>query len=181
MAWPKRAGVAALTAGLALSCATTFGVAPAAAAVPDKCNANYQSKTFDTPGSNVTFKIKLCVSLNSSSGKYHAYAMGSWSGGGNYAVGEMDKFLLLLRLERSDAIMRAESCEFRSGINWVPSDSFRPSDMPTIISGECDLNTDATNSGGGKWTADGKIIYNIQNDGDGDKTWELGGSPGYDD
>ncbi|WP_176734608.1 hypothetical protein [Streptomyces sp. EN23] len=45
MAWPKRAGVAALTAGLALSCATTFGVAPAAAAVPDKCNANYQSKT----------------------------------------------------------------------------------------------------------------------------------------
>ncbi|MFF0503366.1 hypothetical protein ACFYUH_07165 [Streptomyces fimicarius] len=80
MAWPKWAGVAALTAGLALSCATTFGVAPAAAAVPDKCNANYQSKTFDTPGSNVTFKIKLCVSLNSSSGKYHAYAMGNWRG-----------------------------------------------------------------------------------------------------
>lgn len=179
MAWLKRAGATALTGGVALACATTFGVAPATAAVPDKCNANYQSKTFDTPGSDVTFKIKLCVSLNSSTGKYHAYAMGSWSGGGNYVVGEMDKFRLGLRLERSDALMRYASCEFRSGINWIEADSFKPSDIPTIISGECDLNTDSTNSGGGTWTADGKIIYNINNDGDGDKTWELAGSPGY--
>lgn len=179
MAWLKKAGATALTGGVALACATTFGVSTATAAVPDKCNANYQSKTFDTPGSNVTFKIKLCASLNSSTGKYHAYAMGSWSGGGNYVVGEMDKFRLGLRLERSNDLMRYESCEFRSGINWIEKDSFKPSDVPTIISGECDLNTDSTNRGGGTWTADGKITYNINNDGDGDKTWNLGGSPGY--
>lgn len=179
MTWLKRAGATALTGGVVLACATTFGVAPAVAAVPDKCNANSQSKTFDTPGSNVTFKIKLCVSLTSSTGKYHAYAMGSWSGGGNYAIGEMDKFKLYLRLEIDDFIMRSETCEFRSGINWLPEESYKPSDIPNLISGECDLSTDGTNTGSGKWTADGKIVYNINNDGDGDKTWNLGGSPGY--
>ncbi|GAA2587040.1 hypothetical protein GCM10010424_37820 [Streptomyces lienomycini] len=50
------------------------------------------------------------MSLNSSTGRYHAYARGSWSGGGDHVVGEMDKFLLDLRLERSDALMRYESC-----------------------------------------------------------------------
>lgn len=31
--------------------------------------------------------------------------------------------------------------------------------------------------GGGQFTADGKIVYNINSDGEGDKTWQLHGSP----
>ncbi|MFF8291765.1 hypothetical protein ACF068_21385 [Streptomyces sp. NPDC016309] len=27
------------------------------------------------------------------------------------------------------------------------------------------------------WTADGVVTYNVANDGGGDKTWQLGGSP----
>lgn len=32
-------------------------------------------------------------------------------------------------------------------------------------------------SGSGGWTADGKVIYNINNDGKGDFVWSLTGSP----
>ncbi|ATW47671.1 hypothetical protein CGZ69_06665 [Streptomyces peucetius subsp. caesius ATCC 27952] len=137
--------------------------APASAAAATKCT-NTQHKEVDTVGPDLDMYIELCVSRDASN-RYRARAMVKWSDGGGGACCGMEKVLVEVRLERRDALQRRTTGNLQASMSGFSSGTI-PVETSTY-----------TSSSAGGWTADGKVTYNIQSDGAGDKTWDLGGSP----
>ncbi|WP_432250043.1 hypothetical protein ACRAR1_24535 [Streptomyces sanyensis] len=153
---------AAVAAGAALT-GVVATPAPASAAATTKCSST-QHREVDTVGPNLDIYVKLCV-VRDASNRYHAQAVVSWKDGGGGACCGMEKVLVEVRLERRDAVQRRTSGNLQASMSGF-SDGTIPLKTSTY-----------TSSSPGGWTADGKVVYNIQNDGAGDRTWQLGGSP----
>ncbi len=135
----------------------------ASAAAASKCS-DVQSKSFDTLGRNLDVKIKLCV-YRDSSNRYKAKAFVNWSDGDHGNAGGMEKFYVQVRLERYDADYKTNTTNYSNLMNAYES------------SGYSNETGTYTSSSKGGWTADGKVTYNVDLDGEGDKTWSLTGSP----
>lgn len=135
--------------------AMVLGAAPASAAT--KCKSN--SDELPTEWFNADVTVKLCV--RSANGGHFADGYVNWSDAGS---DKFDKFVVQVRLERNNVSQAVDTCSMTAAINSTSvGDDF------------CGRGSFAGGSGG--WTADGKVIYNINNDGKGDITWELTGSP----
>ncbi|MFE9663543.1 hypothetical protein [Streptomyces sp. NPDC005955] len=135
----------------------------ASAAAAKKCSG-VQTKELDTVGPNLDLKVELCVHRDASN-RYHASVNVNWTDGGGGACCGMEKVEVQVRLERTDAVKAEKTHGYAAAINLDGSGTMGHS------------TAKVTNSSAGGWTADGKIVYNIQNDGAGDQTWQLGGSP----
>lgn len=135
---------------------------PAHAVDSWKCGKE-QKKVFSTPGENVTVWIEPCIERSGSSSR--ASLKVSWLHGDG-VVNDFDSFEVLARLEHNDSSKETTVCFLTGAINQN-------------YSGYYPCNTKYA-SGTGKYTADGKAVYNINNDGEGQlPPWELTGSPVY--
>lgn len=150
-----KAYAAAAASMLTLAGALVLVSTPASAATQCKNN----SKEFPTDWYNADVTVKLCVS--SANGGHFAEAYVNWSEAGS---NKFDKFVIEVRLERYDADMAVVTCSMTAAINSL-----------SVGNDFCGRGSFASGSGG--WTADGRVIYNINNDGKGDFTWSLTGSP----
>jgi hypothetical protein len=136
------------------------GVAQAASA----CHAT--TRTFTIPGAlDPEVTVTLCVRTSGSN--VYATALVEWDRAslGNMGDPDFESFLLNLRLERSDASIRAASCNVNAAIN-----SHRDGQLGCTTSQVAKGSSTA-------WTADGAVSFNIDNDGLGAQPWELHGSP----
>ncbi|MGW4497661.1 hypothetical protein ACWENR_03440 [Micromonospora sp. NPDC004336] len=150
-----RYGAAAMASALTVSGALVLAAAPASAATACKTN----TKEFPTDWYNADVTVKLCVRSNSTSHFADGYV--SWNEAGS---NKFDKFVVEVRLERNDADIAVDTCSMLAAIN----STYKGDDF-------CGRGSSAGGTGG--WTADGKVIYNINNDGKGDMVWSLTGSP----
>ncbi|WP_420076660.1 hypothetical protein ACOAKG_21630 [Streptomyces sp. JL3001] len=152
----------------ALAIASSLTLSTPAYAAP-QCS-DYQTFTFGTPGDDTKVKIRLCVRITNGKGFYRA--QGSWSnGGGHFEVDKFEKFDIILRLERNQATYSSgRSSVLANDINYNETGSF-----------DDEIGPATPDTGGslpsGKWTTDGYVNYNINNDGDGNHTLQLTGSP----
>ena len=158
-----KAGAAALTTVLATGGALVVGATPASAAVACKSN----SKEFPTDWYNADVTVKLCV--RSENGGHFADAYVTWNEAGS---NKFDRFTVEVRLERNDADIAVDTCSMTASINSLYQSL---SVWFFFHHDSCGRGTFASGSGGG--TPDGKVIYNINNDGKGDFVWSLTGSP----
>ncbi|WP_460066790.1 hypothetical protein [Streptomyces sp. YKOK-I1] len=134
----------------------------------------YQEKSFSTPGSDVKVWIKLCIEYYSEGG-YEATAYYKWSGSGGTDLDDnrkFDQFDIQVRVEQhdpddGDIVKAARVCDARYNINTTDS-----------WSGSCPKWY--SHSRALTWSADGTVTYDIDRDGKGAYTWELGGSPQID-
>ncbi|MEV4015457.1 hypothetical protein AB0J35_33640 [Nonomuraea angiospora] len=83
---------------------------------------------------------------------------GAWYGN------RFDKFVVQARLERDDRVIASQSCDLTDTLN----NDFEGSDTCTT--------SYVTSSAQDGWTGDGKVTYNINDDGKSDYTWNLHGS-----
>ncbi|GAA3588615.1 hypothetical protein GCM10022419_083720 [Nonomuraea rosea] len=157
---PRLAAAATLVAG-------SIALAPGAAHAAAACSAP-QEKTFNLPGKpDVWVGAELCIYSSGTSGNTKKAVLsinwdGSFLGGTRF-----DKFIAQSRVERHDTVLDSNNCDWKSDLNGHASSEGQMWDCFAWW-------TSAANGG---WTADGVIIYNINNDGKGDMRWELGGSP----
>ncbi|NGO11927.1 hypothetical protein G5C60_31075 [Streptomyces sp. HC44] len=144
---------------------TTLAATPAYA-VDFACK--YQDKTFATPGDNTYVEIQLCIQRVGDG--YEATADVSWFNGGTSSIdGErkFDKFDVQVRVEQSNVVKGSRTCDIRYDINSFPRSSELCSKFVTH---------DRTST----WTADGKVVFDLDRDGEGAYTWDLTGSPQID-
>ncbi|WP_405726306.1 hypothetical protein OG607_22545 [Streptomyces sp. NBC_01537] len=170
----KRISIAVLATTAVLT-GTVISASPAAAA--EACNTSYQTKEFPTTGYNVDFKIKLCIKKVGTN-SYQAYAKGSWGDGGA-TTRKFDKFNIVVRVERDDVVKGSGTRPLMNSINLHETGSF---DADGDSHNEYQwAGIYATSSLDGGWSADGKIVYDIDEDGQGDlPDWNLTGSPTID-
>ncbi|GAB3668722.1 hypothetical protein GCM10027589_35410 [Actinocorallia lasiicapitis] len=151
--------VSSLAVGLAAGVAT-----PASAASWTKCSA-VQSKEFPTSGFDADVRITMCITkwTGGSGGQTlytRAYANVSWGDSGD---DKFEKFDLQVRLEQNDRVITSRTCALARTLDSTSGSTTCSVDGP--------LNSGANSS-------DGKVTYNINDDGLGDRApWELGGSP----
>lgn len=160
----------ALLGATALAIAAPLTIAPPAHAAGPKCSA-YQEKTFSTPGGNPTVKLRVCIRITPA-GKGYIAVEGSWKGGGGpLEVDKFDAFEIRLFLERNqNTYSNNNAGDPTANINNNDSGEY-----------EREIGPFSNGTGGslpsGKWTADGEVRYNINNDGESGYVWPLTGSP----
>ncbi|MGH8867445.1 MAG: hypothetical protein ACRDYU_05555 [Actinomycetes bacterium] len=98
-----------------------------------------------------------------SGSSHNAYARIQWEDGGG--ARKFDNFDVHVRVERYDVTKDAVSCDYTSEIN-----------ASSTGMGYCPGAT-TTASGTGYWSGDGYVAYDYDADGEGGKTWSLGGTP----
>ncbi|GIG90417.1 hypothetical protein [Plantactinospora endophytica] len=142
-----------------------FVASPQAAQAESACNPS--SKTFNIPNAlDVEVTVLLCV-RTASGGMVYATGLVEWNRGniGNISDNTFENFILNLRLERDDADIRETACNVRTAIN-----NYRDGQLGCTTAQAAKGKTTT-------WTADGNVVANIDNDGNGNSTWSLGGSP----
>jgi hypothetical protein len=155
----RAVAIAMAVAGAASTVA--FTASPAAAAT----NCKTSTREFPTSGFNADVSIELCHQRTwggpGGSNSYdHAYAKIKWSEAGS---SKFDKFVVQVRLEYNDAVKRTDYCNITSQINSSSSGSY-------TCTGGTLVNAFAN-------TADGKVTYNLNDDGQGDlPAWDLAGT-----
>lgn len=140
-------------------------VLPGSANAAQACYPNV--KSFSIPGQlDPTVTIDLCVRTDGPDIVAEAHI--SWDRGTVGTIGTaFDAFTLNLRLEKNDADIKKATCD---------SNLLRA--INSHRDGDYFCQTSWANKGSSKkWSADGNVVYNINNDGDGNKTWSLHGSP----
>jgi len=162
----RRPTTAAAAFLLAFGGASALTVAPAYA--DDAACSSLQSKTFPTPGDNTYVEIQLCIERTG--GGYQATAQVDWFNGGDTDQDDhrkFDKFDVQVRVEQhvsgSDVVKGSRTCDIRYDINNFK----RYSDICSKF---------VTHDRTATWSADGKITYDIDRDGEGSSTWDLTGS-----
>ncbi|MFI6522313.1 hypothetical protein ACIBF1_42670 [Spirillospora sp. NPDC050679] len=168
----RRVAATALGAALATSALATV-TAPPAQAAASQCKTNYlsyQPKGFLAIKVNVT--AELCVRP---SGDGYVLASGYlfWDRGTGSMGDGFDRFDLQLRLERSDAVVTSTNCTATAAINRYRDSFSLPPEGYAVRCG----SIIATKGSARTWSADGQIIFNYNNDGKGDFTSQLTGSP----
>ncbi|WP_432137021.1 MULTISPECIES: hypothetical protein [unclassified Streptomyces] len=162
----RRPATAAAAFLLACGGLTTLAATPASAV---DFNCKYQSKTFPTPGDDTFVEIELCVQRVADG--YEASADVNWFNGGDSSVDDhrkFDRFDVQVRVEQrvngSDVVKGSRTCDMRFSINT----SKRGGKFCTKF---------VTHDRTAKWSADGKVVYDLDRDGKGSYTWNLTGSP----
>ncbi|GAA2625017.1 hypothetical protein SMC26_18595 [Actinomadura fulvescens] len=156
-----------LATGVAVTSLT--GLAGLAYATP--ANAASQcattSKEFPTSGFNADVKVQLCIARNwggpgGSNSYTWAYANVSW---GDSGAGKFENFDVQVRIEQNDSVVKSGTCDITSKINTGSG-----STTCRIPGSGSYLNISGN-------TADGKVTYNVNDDGLGNQPWELAGTP----
>ncbi|MFB4292010.1 hypothetical protein ACBI99_30500 [Nonomuraea sp. ATR24] len=146
----------ALAGGTALT-------APPAQAASWNCHASWNEKSFNLPGKpDMTVWARSCVYKDGNTRRARIELR--WDQAEPVYGESFDKFAVQVRLERDDTVITSGWCEFKQTLNDNP-DGF----------GSC-TSRYVTSSAQYGWTGDGKVVYNINNDGNGDYTWNLHGS-----
>ncbi|TNC42301.1 hypothetical protein [Mumia zhuanghuii] len=140
--------------------AVTVLASPASA---DDYRCKTTAKEFPTNGYNADVKVELCLvrswgGTGGGSEIKRAYAKVSW---GESGAGKWEKFAVQVRIEQNDSVVRSKTCEV-TNINT------------TTGSYTCSLGPDTGISGN---TADGTVTYNVNDDGLGNQSWGLTGTP----
>ncbi|WP_199552639.1 hypothetical protein [Streptomyces sp. N35] len=166
-----RARARAAAVGLSLVALTGLAATPAHAA-DDGPACTTTAKTFNTQfTASPQVWVKLCVSYD---GDYRVDGTIWWSGAGgagSNADGDrhFDGFLLTVRLEQyvngADTTYQAEHCDYRGLINGSFGGGEFYCDIPVY-----------SHSRTSTWSADGTVTYNYDEDGEGDKLWNLQGT-----
>ncbi|MER5475356.1 hypothetical protein ABZX90_20540 [Streptomyces sp. NPDC002935] len=143
----------------ALALAPVLGLATPAAA-NSSCSA-WQHHEFDTNWYNTDMSIEVCVERDVT-GVYRAWAMIDWQEGGSNKFNNLD---LHLRLEKYDVVVKGAVCDFTDEVNSREADG-------GVL---CQVPWTSTTPGG--LTGDATVLYDIADDGLGEKRWDLGGSP----
>ncbi|MBO2455716.1 hypothetical protein J4573_52180 [Actinomadura barringtoniae] len=174
----KKTKVIAAAASVAFA-GGLMAVTPAASAASSttKCHntdsKNY--KNFDLPGkTDIVGEGRTCITKYSD-GRLTATIRFQWSEATLPAVGsghKFDKFNINVRLDRrpngstSDIALAKRTCDVTSDVNadWSGETACGIS-VPDAYNSSFDFSTD------------GSLTYNIDNDGDGDSTFQLYGSP----
>ncbi len=151
--------VAMSTVALAGTVALT--ASPASAAT----NCKTSTTELPTSGFNADVKVELCHQRTyggpGGSNTYdHAYAKVSWSEAGG---GKFDQFAVQVRVEKNDVSVKSDVCDLTSRINGSASGSYTCTGT-TVVNKFPD-------------TADGTVTYDLNDDGQGKKLWQLGGTP----
>ncbi|TYB51244.1 hypothetical protein FXF51_53940 [Nonomuraea sp. PA05] len=161
--------VTALSLSAALAATSTVAAAPAvaaqgASAVITNCTGSWAEKKIALPGKpDLLVEARVCVLANGNYRKGRIQVR--WSVDGlTYGV-RFDKFVVQTRLERHDRIHQTENCDYEDEVNNQGGGSET-----------CETAYMYSSVDGG-WTGDGKIVYDVNNDGKGAYTWDLGGSP----
>ncbi len=160
----------ALLGATALAITAPLTLTTPAHAAGLKCSA-YQEKTFSTPGGNPTVKLRVCIRITPR-GKGYIAVEGSWKGGGGpLEVDKFDAFEIRLFLERNqNTYSNNNAGDITVAINNNGSGKY-----------ENEIGEFSGDAGGslpsGKWTTDGEVRYNINNDGESGYVWPLTGSP----
>jgi hypothetical protein len=152
---------------LAVTSAVAF-TTPAHAA--PRCS-DYNEYRFGTPATDTRVSIRLCVEIIN--GKGYVTAQGSWrDGGGAFQIDKFEKFEIYVRLERNQADYSGagRASVLTTQINYNDSGTFKDTIGPIY-------SPSGGNLPSGKWTADGYVAYNINNDGEGSHSLALPGSP----
>ncbi|MES9542193.1 hypothetical protein [Actinomadura sp. NPDC000600] len=144
----------------------TLTLAGPANATDTQCATS--SKEYPTNGFNADVTVKLCIYRNwggSGGGDSYKWATAevSW---GDSGAGKFENFDVQVRIEQNDADVKTRTCDFTSAINGSSSGS-RTCRLPS--SGSY-LNISGN-------TADGHVVANVNDDGQGDQTWGLQGTP----
>ncbi|WP_330172581.1 hypothetical protein OG875_02630 [Streptomyces sp. NBC_01498] len=129
-----------------------------AAVVQSECTTT--QKVVGTPGDDLYLDVRVCVQKDST-GVYRAEATFDWEHGG-YAV-DFEKLQLHLRLEKYDVVQKGAVCDFKDEVNNINS-GIRPCQVPW-------------SSASSPLTADATMVYNHNNDGQGDYSTDFTGSP----
>ncbi|GAA3875903.1 hypothetical protein GCM10022243_46010 [Saccharothrix violaceirubra] len=146
-----------------LGLAALFATTGTANAAPSACRTS--TKSFDIPNNlDPTVHIELCVRQDDAD--VIATAHVEWNRGSIGTVGQaFDTFDFDLRLERDDVTQSRAACNVKDRINDQKN-------------GDHYCYTSWKRKGSAKtWSADGTVKYNINNDGKGDYTWQLTGTP----
>ncbi|KAA1423762.1 hypothetical protein FE697_009360 [Mumia zhuanghuii] len=156
--------VRTLASATAVAAVTAGGVtALASPASADDYRCKTSAKEFPTTGFNADVKVELCLvrSWGGSGGSNEikrAYARVSWGESGS---GKWEKFAVQVRIEQNDSIVKSKTCEVTNIGN-------------TSGSYTCTLGPYTNISGN---TADGTVTYNVNDDGLGNQSWGLAGTP----
>ncbi|MFC9972668.1 hypothetical protein ACFVH6_17445 [Spirillospora sp. NPDC127200] len=153
-----------LATGVAATSLTGLGALTLAApanATDSKCATS--TKEFPTTGFNADVKVQLCLHRNwsgpgGSNETKWATAVVSWGESGS---GKWENFDVQVRIEQNDGVVKSKTCDVTNIGN-------------TSGSYTCKLGPYTNISGN---TADGKVVYNINDDGKGNQTWDLAGTP----
>ncbi|MEU8662365.1 hypothetical protein [Actinoplanes philippinensis] len=136
------------------------------AAWADTACGEQRDITFDTPGFNTVFRVRLCI--------YHgspargAYAGVSWDHGGDDTRDGHRKFDLLavhFDLRRYGHSQASGACDLTRRVNTDDSALFT-----------CEAAYRESSRTGG-WSTTGYVVYNVDRDGEGDKRIDLTASP----
>jgi hypothetical protein len=160
----RRAAVATAVAAASLVAATTAFAPAASAADVETCSGNYtqeayQAKKIVLPGKpDITIWVDLC--LYNHVGSYQAISHVSWDGG--YIIGKrFNSFAATVWVQKNDV----NKC---TGTDNVAVNSY-DSGSEAFTCAWQSANTSGV-------SVDGKIVYDIADDGNGSYTWQLTGS-----
>lgn len=127
-----------------------------------------QTRSISTPGVNPVLHVKVC-STGGTSRHHGGYIVVSWEDGGDSAADGDRKFDALRihgRVERHNDVRYSGSWSIAGRVNREETGRWT---SPTM--------TVASTQRGG-WTADGKVTFDIDRDGEGTQdAWQLHGSP----
>lgn len=164
--------MAATAAVLPLAVAGVATLASTPAFADDYACSGVHEKTFPTPGNDTRVEVKLCIDRGADG--YQAYAYVEWWNGGDSNVNDdrkFDRFDVQIRVEQhasgSETVRGSRTCDSQYLINT------------TGTYGD-DCGKYVVSNRTGTWSADGKIVYDIDRDGNGAYTWDLHGSPQID-
>ncbi|WP_345681035.1 hypothetical protein [Yinghuangia aomiensis] len=113
---------------------------------------------------DISFTIQLCIT-NRPAGAHEAFAKvtwGSWDGVDSRA--RFDKVTVQVRAEKYDVSKASATGNLTARMNADDDGGWLGSAYSTL------------NSPGG-WSADATVTYNVNDDGKGDMTWDVYGSP----
>jgi hypothetical protein len=150
--------------------AVTLGL-PLLTAPPASASGNCtdsQDHSFSTPGYNTDLSVYVC-STEGTSRHHGGYIIVYWHDGGDSATDGDRKFDALRihgRIERYDDTRDSDSWSIAGLVNRNESGQWV---SPTM---------EVTSTQRGGWTADGKVTFDIDRDGEGTQpAWQLHGSP----
>ncbi|MFE1772250.1 hypothetical protein [Streptomyces sp. NPDC059008] len=118
-----------------------------------------QHKEVSTSGFDVDIYVDVCIRYNGAT--YIATAQGYWQEAGGH---KFDNFDVQVRVEEFDSTKSRKTSDQTAEINSREADGFQV--QSEWLSGQQH-----------GFSADGKIVYNINDDGEGDFVWNLAGSP----
>ncbi|MFF4624955.1 hypothetical protein [Nonomuraea jabiensis] len=159
-----RSGIAAVAVATATLAGGSVLVSSPAHAASWTCSANWDTRSFELPNKpNVRAEARSCVYKDGNTRRGRIEIRwntnpGAWIGN------RFDKFVVQARLERDDRVIASQSCDLTDEIN---SDVHGSDTCTTSY---------VTSSAQEGWTGDGKVTYNIDDDGKSDFTWNLHGS-----